>query len=447
MPNPNNKLNEKELLREKILDLTKTYVKKFGNNLKKSKNINVTGKVIDHEEVCNIVDSGLDMWLTAGRFNNEFEKKLKRFIGVKYLLTCNSGSSANLIALSALCSQSLMGNNYIKRGSEVITCAVGFPTTINPILVNGLIPVFVDCELSTYNIDEKKIEESINHKTRAIMIAHTLGNPFALEKIKKICEKYNLFLVEDCCDALGSKYLNQHVGTFGDIGTLSFYPAHHITMGEGGAIFTNSSRVKRAMESIRDWGRDCWCETGCDNTCKKRFQWKFDKLPYGYDHKYIYSSLGYNLKVTDMQAAVGLAQLEKLDFFVKKRKENFSYLSKLLEPLSKIFILPSAAKYSDPSWFGFPLMIKNNCISRNSLINYLENNNIKTRLLFAGNIIKQPYMHFEKFKKVGDLKNANLVMNNAFWVGIYPGISKKELSRVSEIIHFYVNNIDKNKIA
>ncbi len=447
MPNPNNKLNEKELLREKILDLTKTYVKKFGNNLKKSKNINVTGKVIDHEEVCNIVDSGLDMWLTAGRFNNEFERKLKRFIGVKYLLTCNSGSSANLIALSALCSQSLMGNNYIKRGSEVITCAVGFPTTINPILVNGLIPVFVDCELSTYNIDEKKIEESINHKTRAIMIAHTLGNPFALEKIKKICEKYNLFLVEDCCDALGSKYLNQHVGTFGDIGTLSFYPAHHITMGEGGAIFTNSSRVKRAMESIRDWGRDCWCETGCDNTCKKRFQWKFDKLPYGYDHKYIYSSLGYNLKVTDMQAAVGLAQLEKLDFFVKKRKENFSYLSKLLEPLSKIFILPSAAKYSDPSWFGFPLMIKNNCISRNSLINYLENNNIKTRLLFAGNIIKQPYMHFEKFKKVGDLKNANLVMNNAFWVGIYPGISKKELSRVSEIIHFYVNNIDKNKIA
>ncbi|MBJ57202.1 MAG: lipopolysaccharide biosynthesis protein RfbH [Rickettsiales bacterium] len=447
MPNPNNKLNEKELLREKILDLTKTYVKKFGNNLKKSKNINVTGKVIDHEEVCNIVDSGLDMWLTAGRFNNEFERKLKRFIGVKYLLTCNSGSSANLIALSALCSQSLMGNNYIKRGSEVITCAVGFPTTINPILVNGLIPVFVDCELSTYNIDEKKIEESINHKTRAIMIAHTLGNPFALEKIKKICEKYNLFLVEDCCDALGSKYLNQHVGTFGDIGTLSFYPAHHITMGEGGAIFTNSSRVKRAMESIRDWGRDCWCETGCDNTCKKRFQWKFDKLPYGYDHKYIYSSLGYNLKVTDMQAAVGLAQLKKLDFFVKKRKENFSYLSKLLEPLSKIFILPSAAKYSDPSWFGFPLMIKNNCISRNSLINYLENNNIKTRLLFAGNIIKQPYMHFEKFKKVGDLKNANLVMNNAFWVGIYPGISKKELSRVSEIIHFYVNNIDKNKIA
>ena len=447
MPNPNYKLNEKELLREKILDLTKTYVKKFGNNLKKSKNINVTGKVIDHEEVCNIVDSGLDMWLTAGRFNNEFERKLKRFIGVKYLLTCNSGSSANLIALSALCSQSLMGNNYIKRGSEVITCAVGFPTTINPILVNGLIPVFVDCELSTYNIDEKKIEESINHKTRAIMIAHTLGNPFALEKIKKICEKYNLFLVEDCCDALGSKYLNQHVGTFGDIGTLSFYPAHHITMGEGGAIFTNSSRVKRAMESIRDWGRDCWCETGCDNTCKKRFQWKFDKLPYGYDHKYIYSSLGYNLKVTDMQAAVGLAQLKKLDFFVKKRKENFSYLSKLLKPLSKIFILPSAAKYSDPSWFGFPLMIKNNCISRNSLINYLENNNIKTRLLFAGNIIKQPYMHFEKFKKVGDLKNANLVMNNAFWVGIYPGISKKELSRVSEIIHFYVNNIDKNKIA
>ncbi len=447
MHNTDNKSNEKDMLREKILDLTKTYVQKFGKNLTKSNDINVTGKVIDHEEICNIVDSGLDMWLTAGRFNNTFERKLKKFIGVKYLLTCNSGSSANLIALSALCSQSLIGDKYIKKGSEVITCAVGFPTTINPILVNGLIPVFIDCELNTYNIDVSKIEKAINHKTRAIMIAHTLGNPFALEKIKKICEKYDLFLVEDCCDALGSKYLDKHVGTFGDIGTLSFYPAHHITMGEGGAIFTNSSRVKRAMESIRDWGRDCWCHTGCDNTCKKRFQWKFDKLPYGYDHKYVYSSLGYNLKITDMQAAIGVAQLKKLDNFIKKRKENFNFLSKLLKPLNNIFILPSAAEYSDPSWFGFPLMIKDNLINRNSLINYLESNNIKTRLLFAGNIIKQPYMHFQNFKKVGELKNSDLVMNNAFWIGIYPAISKKQLSRVSEVIHFYVNNINKSKIA
>ena len=436
-------IESEKYLRSKILNLTKEYVEKFGNEkLNKSKVVNVSGKVIDHEEVCNIVESGLDMWLTAGRFNKEFEKKLKKFIGIKYLLTCNSGSSANQIALSALCNKYMMGENYIKKGSEVITCAVGFPTTVNPIIVNGLVPVFVDAELQTYNIDVSRIEKAISSKTKAVMIAHTLGNPFDLEKIKKLCEKYNLYLIEDCCDALGSNYKNKHVGTFGDIGTLSFYPAHHITMGEGGAIFTNSSRIKKSMESIRDWGRDCWCDTGCDNTCKKRFDWKFNNLPYGYDHKYVYSSLGYNLKITDMQASVGLAQLNKLNNFIDARKSNYIYLKSLLQDLEGSFQLPAAQKDSDPSWFGFPLLIKEKSVSRNALIKYLEVNNIKTRLIFAGNLMKQPYMKDQVFKKFGSFDNADMVMNNGFWVGLYPGLTKKCLNNISYHLHYFIKEIN-----
>lgn len=431
-------INGEKVLRNQILKLTKEYVCKYGNN-KNSNTINVTGKVIDHEEVCNIVESGLDMWFTSGRFNLEFEKKLKKFIDVKYLLTCNSGSSANLIALSSLCNKYMMKENYIPKGSEVITCAVGFPTTINPIIANGLVPVFIDCELNTFNINTKNIEEAISHKTRAIMVAHTLGNPFLLEKIKKITEKYNLYLIEDCCDALGSKYMNRHVGTFGDIGTLSFYPAHHITMGEGGAIFTNSSKIKRSMESIRDWGRDCWCHTGCDNTCKKRFNWKFKDLPYGYDHKYVYSSLGYNLKITDMQASIGLAQLDKLKNFIKIRKSNFLYLLNLLKPLDQYFSFAGFEKKADPSWFGFPILIRSNKISRNELINYLEKNGIKTRLIFAGNLIKQPYMKEQNYIVKGKLKNSDKVMRNAFWVGIYPELSKIQLKKIAKTIHQFIN--------
>ncbi len=434
-----NHINHEKVLRDQILNLTAEYVKKYGlNNYQDESVINVSGKVINHEEVCNIVESGLDMWFTAGRFNTKFEKKLKQFIGIKYLLTCNSGSSANLIALSSLCNKYIMGNEYIAQGAEVITCAVGFPTTINPIIANNLTPVFIDAELNTFNINTDKIEKAITEKTKAVMIAHTLGNPFQLEKIRNLCDKYKLYLIEDCCDALGSKYDGVHVGKFGDIGTLSFYPAHHITMGEGGAVFTNSSRIKKSMESIRDWGRDCWCKTGCDNTCKKRFNWNFKDLPFGYDHKYVYSALGYNLKITDMQAALGLAQLNKLETFIKMRKSNFFYLHNLLKDLQDYFILPKAQKKSDPSWFGFPLLIKDKRISRNALINYLEDNLIKTRLIFAGNITKQPYMKYQKYREVETLKNSDLIMKNGFWLGIYPGLSKKSLNKISHHLHKFL---------
>ena len=430
---------EEKILRERIIKLTKEYVENFGNN-KKSNTINVSGKVINHEEVCNIVDSALDMWLTSGRFNDEFQNKLKKFINIKYLLTCNSGSSANLIALSSLCNEYIMGDNTIKKGSEVITCAVGFPTTVNPIITNGLVPVFVDAEIKTYNIDVTKIEKAINDKTKAIMVAHTLGNPFELEKIKKICDKHKLYLIEDCCDALGSTYDNKHVGTFGDIGTLSFYPAHHITMGEGGAVFTNSSKIKKSMESLRDWGRDCWCDTGCDNTCKKRFDWQFNGLPYGYDHKYIYSALGYNLKITDMQASIGLAQINKLDKFIKTRKFNYMFLRNLLKDLKNYFILPSASFKSNPSWFGFPIVIKDKKISRHELVQFLEKNNIKTRLIFAGNLTKQPYMHHQNFRIASKLNNSDYIMENGFWVGIYPGLTKNDLKKISYYLHKFISS-------
>ncbi len=367
---------------------------------------------------------------------------MAQYIGIKYFLTCNSGSSANLLAMSALCSDYL-GDKKLKAGDEVITCNVGFPTTLNPIIMNGLIPVFVDAELPSYNINTSLLENAISKKTKAIMIAHTLGNPFDLKVIRDLCNKYNLYLIEDCCDALGSTYDQKHVGTYGDIGTLSFYPAHHITMGEGGAVFTSSSKIKMALESLRDWGRDCWCKTGCDNTCKKRFEWKLGDLPKGYDHKYIYSNLGYNLKITDMQASVGLAQYEKLDIFVTKRRRNFIYLSNLLLDLKKYFILPEAAKNSNPSWFGFPITIKDNKkINRANIINFLEENNIATRLVFAGNLTKQPYMKNISYRQVANTKISNKIMHDSFWIGIHPALEKNNLNYVSEKLHEYIVSIE-----
>ena len=350
----------------------------------------------------------------------------------------NSGSSANLVAFSTLTSPKLK-ERAIKKGDEVITVAAGFPTTVNPIIQFGAIPVFIDIKIPTYNIDETLVESAITSKTKGVMIAHTLGNPFNVKKIKEICDKYNLWLIEDSCDALGSKFDNQNVGTFGDLATLSFYPAHHITMGEGGAVFTNSIKLKRIAESFRDWGRDCYCEPGKDNTCNKRFSWQLGDLPFGYDHKYTYSHMGYNLKITDMQAACGLAQLTRLEDFIKIRKENFKYLKKNLEFLKNEIILPEAENNSDPSWFGFPITIINNKkFSRNDLINFLNVNKIATRLLFSGNLTKQPYMKDVIFKIHQDLKNTDVVMENTFWIGLHPGLKENHLEySVNKLIDFF----------
>ena len=398
----------------------------------------VSGKVIGFSELKNMVEASLDGWLTTGRFNEQFEKKLANFLGIKCLLTVNSGSSANLIAFSTLTSPKLK-ERAIQKGDEVISVAAGFPTTVNPIIQFGAVPVFIDVKIPTYNIDENLVEEAITKKTKAIMLAHTLGNPFNVKKIKEICEKYNLWLIEDSCDALGSKYNSQNVGTFGDLATLSFYPAHHITMGEGGAVFTNSKKLERIAESFRDWGRDCYCEPGKDNTCNKRFSWQLGDLPFGYDHKYTYSHLGYNMKITDMQAACGLAQLERLEGFIKKRKDNFNILYKHLAELEEFLILPKAEVNSDPSWFGFPLSIKENTRhNRDDLIKYLNTYKIGTRLLFSGNIIKQPYMKDVNFKVHKNLKNTDFVMNNTFWIGLYPGLAMQHLEyTISNIKKFF----------
>ena len=397
----------------------------------------VSGKVIGALELQNMVEASLDGWLTTGRFNEQFEKKLANFLGIKCLLTVNSGSSANLIAFSTLTSPKLK-ERAIQKGDEVITVAASFPTTVNPIIQFGAIPVFIDVKIPTYNIDENLVEDAITNKTKAIMLAHTLGNPFNVKKIKEICDKYNLWLIEDSCDALGSKFENQNVGTFGDLATLSFYPAHHITMGEGGAVFTNSKKLERIAESFRDWGRDCYCEPGKDNTCNKRFGWQLGDLPFGYDHKYTYSHLGYNMKITDMQAACGLAQLERLEQFIINRKENFDFLYKNLKHLEEFLILPEAEKNSNPSWFGFPLSLrKNNSFNRNELIKYLNENKIGTRLLFSGNLIKQPYMKDVNFKVQGELKNTDFVMENTFWIGLYPGLSLRHFDYSCNKIKYY----------
>ena len=433
-------------IKNKILNLVENY---SDINFKEKEfipgvsEVPVSGKVIGALELKNMVEAALDGWLTTGRFNEQFEKNLANFLGAKCLLTVNSGSSANLIAFSTLTSPKLKERS-IQKGDEVITVAAGFPTTVNPIIQFGAIPVFIDVKIPTYNIDENLVEEAITKKTKAIMLAHTLGNPFNVKKIKEICDKYNLWLIEDSCDALGSKFNNQNVGTFGDLATLSFYPAHHITMGEGGAVFTNSKKLERIAESFRDWGRDCYCEPGKDNTCNKRFSWQLGDLPFGYDHKYTYSHLGYNMKITDMQAACGLAQLHRLDVFIEKRKENFNFLYSNLKDLEEFLILPKAEESSDPSWFGFPLSLKTNTkFNRNDLIKYLNENKIGTRLLFSGNLTKQPYMKNTDFKVHGDLKNTDLIMENTFWIGLYPGLKEKHLEySVNKLIDFFAN---KNK--
>ena len=391
-----------------------------------------SGKLIGFEETKNMILAALDGWLTTGRFNDEFQLKLSNFLKVKHLLTVNSGSSANLLAFSSLTSH-LHKERAIKPGDEIISVAAGFPTTVNPIFQNGAVPVFVDIKLPTYNINENLIEEAISDKTKAIMIAHTLGNSFNLNKILEICKKNNLWLIEDNCDALGTKYNNQFTGTFGDVATLSFYPAHHVTMGEGGAVFTNNFRIKRIVESFRDWGRDCYCEPGKENTCNKRFEWKLGKLPFGYDHKYIYSHIGFNMKITDMQAACGLAQIDKLDSFIEKRKANVVFLKKELAELQDEIMLPEAEKNSDPSWFGFPITIKEGSkFNRKEVITKLSENKIGTRLLFAGNLTKQPAYISRNFKTSGDLKVTDLIMNNTFWVGIQPSLGEEELKYTAD---------------
>ena len=387
-----------------------------------------SGKLLGGNELNYMVEASLDGWLTTGRFNDQFEVKLAEFLGVKHLITVNSGSSANLIAFSCLTSERL-GERAIQPGDEVIAVAAGFPTTVNPILQFGAVPVFVDVEMGTYNIAADKIEEAISSKTKAIMLAHTLGNPFNVSIIKALCEKYNLWLVEDCCDALGSEYMGQKVGTFGDIGTLSFYPAHHITMGEGGAVFTNNVELKKIAESFRDWGRDCYCPPGKDNTCSKRFCWQLGTLPAGYDHKYTYSHLGYNLKITDMQAACGLAQLEQAQSFIDKRKENFNYLHSRLSACEEFLILPKATPNSNPSWFGFPITLKEDApVARLELLQYLDQKKVGTRMLFAGNLIRQPYMLGRNFRVSGSLENTDRVMNQTFWIGLQPALTQEMLN-------------------
>ena len=396
------------------------------------------GKLLGVQEIKNMVDAALDGWLTTGRFNAEFERKLAEFIGVKHLITVNSGSSANLVAFNALTSPKL-GARAIQRGDEVIGVAAGFPTTVNPIIQFGAIPVFVDVDPLTHNIDADKIEAAISPKTKAIMLAHSLGNPFNLDKVTAICKKYNLWLVEDCCDALGSTYRGQMVGTFGDIATLSFYPAHHITMGEGGAVFTNHDELKIIAESFRDWGRDCYCQPGRDNTCGKRFCQKLGGLPEGYDHKYTYSHLGYNLKITDMQAACGVAQLEQAPKFIQARKDNFQFLLQRLSSCAEFLQLPVATEHSDPSWFGFPITLKDNApVSRLDLLTFLDQNKVGTRLLFAGNLTRQPSMANAVYRVSGDLVHTDIVMNQTFWIGVQPALSTDMLEFAAGKIEAYL---------
>ncbi|MBI3351125.1 MAG: lipopolysaccharide biosynthesis protein RfbH [Nitrospirae bacterium] len=423
-----------EILRKEILEKVREYSRLAfaAKPFKPGQTpIPVSGRVFDDDELVHLVDSSLDFWLTTGRFAEQFEKELARYINIKHALVTNSGSSANLLAVSALTSPSL-GEDRLKPGDEVITVAAGFPTTVNPIIQNNLIPVFVDVELGTYNMDVSQIESAIAPKTKAMIFAHTLGNPFNIEAVTQIAKKHNLWLIEDCCDALGSTYTldetPQHVGTFGDIATLSFYPAHHITMGEGGAVLTNDSKLKKIIESFRDWGRDCWCAPGKDNTCGKRFEWHFGELPEGYDHKYTYSHIGYNLKITDMQAATGVAQLKKLPEFIKTRKENFNYLYYNLKQFDEFLILPKATQNSDPSWFGFPITVKKNApFTKKEFVGYLEEHKIATRMLFAGNLLKQPAYRNINCRIPNELKNTDLIMNNTFWIGLYPGIAHSML--------------------
>jgi len=391
-----------------------------------------SGKLMGEEELQNMVAASLDGWLTTGRFNTLFEKGLAEFLGVKYCLSVNSGSSANLVAFNTLTSHKL-GDRAIKKGDEVIGVAAGFPTTVNPIIQFGAVPVFVDVDIQTHNINVDLIEAAITPKTKAIMLAHALGNPFNVARVKEICDKHNLWLIEDTCDALGAELNGQKCGTFGDIGTLSFYPAHHMTMGEGGAVFMDNPELKAIAESFRDWGRDCYCPPGCDNTCGCRFEQKHGDLPYGYDHKYVYSHSGYNLKITDMQAACGLAQLGKLEYFIEKRRSNYTYLRNKLESLTDFIHLPIPTPNSNPSWFGFPITLKDDCgVSRVDVTKFLDSHKIGSRLLFAGNLLKQPYFKDVEYRVVGELTHTEKTMNDTFWIGVQPALDKVHFDFVAE---------------
>lgn len=422
--------------REEILSLVREYAAeqlKTKPFVRGESVVPVSGKVLDPADYASLVDASLDGWLTSGRFHHQFEEKLANYVGARSALFVNSGSSANLVALSALTSPKL-GRRALKPGDEVLTVAAGFPTTVNPIIQNGLRPVVVDVELGTYDAIADRLREAVGPQTRAIMMAHTLGNPFDLSVVNELCKEHGLWLVEDSCDALGSTYAGQRTGSFGDTATVSFYPAHHITTGEGGAVFVKSALVRKQAESFRDWGRDCYCETGQDNTCEKRFEWQLGDLPYGYDHKYIYSHIGYNLKATDMQAAIGVSQLDKVEYFVERRKENFRYLTEKLTGIEGL-ILPRATPNSDPSWFGYPITLApEHPADRTALLRFLESRRIGSRLIFAGNLIRQPAYRGVDFRVVGDLTNTDIVMNRAFWVGTYPGLTAEMLDFIAESI-------------
>lgn len=395
----------------------------------------VSGRVFDATELQYLVDASLDFWLTTGRFANQFEREFARLFGLRNAMLVNSGSSANLVALSALTSPSL-SERQLRPGDEVITVAAGFPTTVNPIIQNQLVPVFLDVDLPTYNIDVSQLEAALTNRTKAIMLAHTLGNPFDLATVSAFAKEHNLWLIEDCCDAVGSTYNGKPVGTFGDLATTSFYPAHHITMGEGGCVLTNQPPLKKLVESFRDWGRDCWCDPGKDNTCGKRFDWQLGELPYGYDHKYTYSHIGYNLKLTDMQAAVGVAQLQKLPDFIAARRRNFQILLEGMHDLEEFFMLPEATAGSEPSWFGFPMAVRPDApFSRDQLVRFLESKKIGTRLLFGGNLIRQPAYRNVTYRTIGPLTNSDFIMNQVFWIGLYPGLSSEALAYTLDMLH------------
>ena len=437
-------MHKEKILRSEVLKAVEKYYR-YQNEISddKSNKISYGGRVYDEKEMMTLVDSALDFWLTTGRYSEQFEKDFAKFLKVKYCSLTNSGSSANLLAFMALTSDKL-GERKIERGDEVITVAAGFPTTVAPIIQYGAIPVFVDVEIPSYNIDITKLEDALSPKTKAVMIAHTLGNPFDLSYVKAFCDKHKLWLIEDNCDALGSEYcINgqwHYTGTIGDIGTSSFYPPHHMTMGEGGAVYTNNTELHRIINSFRDWGRDCWCPSGKDDTCHKRFQKQFGELPFGYDHKYVYSHFGYNLKVTDMQAAIGCAQLEKLPEFIKARQENWQYLRTQLNALDNVLILPEKMENSKPSWFGFLMTVRVEAkFTRDELVRHLEDNNIQTRMLFAGNLIKHPC--FDEMRKsgkgyrvIGTLDKTDMIMNNTFWIGVYPGMTKANLEYMVKVI-------------
>lgn len=429
-------------LRQQILSLSAQYFSEIQSPtefIPGRSPVPVSGKVVDGEDISAVVDSALDAWFTTGRFAEDFERKLARFVGVRSASLVNSGSSANLVAVSALTSPKL-GDRRLQPGDEVITVAAGFPTTVNPIIQNRLVPVFVDVCLPSYEIDVSQLEAAYSEKTKAVIIAHTLGNVFDLDAVLAFVRKHNLWLIEDCCDALGSTWKGQSVGTFGDIATVSFYPAHHITMGEGGAVLTDKPNLQVLIESFRDWGRDCWCDPGKDNTCGKRFDWQLGSLPCGYDHKYTYSHIGYNLKATDMQAALGASQIRKLPEFIERRKENFRFLSQALRPLGDCLLLPEATPGSDPSWFGFPIGVRRDApFIREELIRALESKKIGTRLLFGGNLLRQPAYEDCEFRVIGELPNTDFVMNNVFWIGVFPGLTKSMLQFVADTITEFVS--------